>query len=103
MKALGYFTATVFILVFGQILSGFAFATLWEWFVVPQFECKPLTIPIAIGLSSVASYLTHQMSSKEFDQEFDQEYGDLLLKAFSYSICKPIVALTIGYFVKLFV
>jgi len=43
------------------------------------------------------------MSSKEFDQEFDQEYGDLLLKAFSYSICKPIVALTIGYFVKLFV
>ena len=99
MKALGYFTATVFIIVFGQILSGFAFATLWEWFVVPQFECKPLTIPIAIGLSLVVSYLTHQMSNKELDQE----YGDLLLKSFSYSICKPIVALIVGYFVNLFV
>jgi hypothetical protein len=99
MKALGYVTTTIVVLVYAQLLSGFTLATLWGWFVVPTFNCVSLSVPAAIGISSVVSYLTHQYTSTRKDED----YGDLLAKAFGHATARPIVALTFGFVVKWFI
>jgi hypothetical protein len=99
MKALGYFTATLFVLLYAQLLNGFALATLWAWFVVPTFQCVSLSIPAAIGISTVVGYLTHQVGTTKKDEK----YEDLLARAFGHATAKPVVALSFGFVVKWFV
>lgn len=40
------------------ILNGFVISTLWDWFVVPIFGFQSLTIPQALGLGLISTYLT---------------------------------------------
>jgi hypothetical protein len=98
MKAIGYIFTTVFVIAFSCVVNGYALAKLWAWFVVPTFAVPLLTIPAAIGLAMVVSYLTHNpdLSKKE-----EKPYWETLLTGFIWAILKPSIALLFGSIVKL--
>ena len=58
MNVLGWITFFVGGTVLGAILNGWAFQTLWQWFVVTKFGLPMLTNAQAIGLSMLVSFLT---------------------------------------------
>lgn len=77
-------------------LRGFVLAQLWLWFVVPQFGVAPLKIPVALGISTIISMLTHHVTSKRQIEEADTLYGLL------YSIMSSITALAFGAIYRAF-
>jgi hypothetical protein len=86
------FVATV---ALSSILNGWALSILWEWFMVPVFALPSLTIPTAIGISLVVSYLTHHYVDTDKDEENAAKVG-------MYAFLKPVVVLAIGWVVKQF-
>ncbi len=97
MKIVGYIASTVL----SKLYGGWVFAQLWAWFVVRTFGLPPITIPVAIGLSIIATKLTYQFGPGMFDDEKDEDkrrLGVLII---------PLVANTLwlifGYVVAWFV
>lgn len=75
------------------VLNGWAFSILWGWFIVTTFGMNTLSIPAAIGLGFVVSYITKQYQKKDACDE--AIWYDLKL-----SLLKPFVALGAGWIVK---
>lgn len=98
MKALGYVTATIILMVFAALWSGYALSLLWGWFMVPLFRLPELTINSAIGIGMIVSYMSKN-SSVEND---DLSLSEKLIKAFSEATAKPLFAIAFGYIVHLF-
>lgn len=78
------------------IWSGFVLSILWDWFLVPTLGAPHLSIPTAIGLALVVSYMTHQKEPERDKPSHEQEAISTLV----YSLMKPAVALLIGYIVS---
>jgi hypothetical protein len=98
MKALGYITATILVSVYSTLLNGWGLTKLWAWFIVTTFGLKPLPIAAAIGVSLVASYLTHQLiTSKEASEK---SYGQVITEGFIWTTFKVVFALVGGFIVK---
>lgn len=91
--------AGVFVLVaLSCVLNGWALAILWGWFMVP-FGAPVLTIPTAIGLALVVSFLTHQTDHYEDkDKTAGERFGGSVLTM----LIKPPLALFVGWIVKQF-
>lgn len=89
------------VLVASSIANGFVLSVLWGWFVVPLFEVPSLSIAQAIGFSMTVSFLTYHYhdSGKKEEESFIKRITYLILLA----IVRPIIVLTIGYIVHLFV
>ena len=80
--------------VLAYILNGVALSVLWGWFMVGSFGLPAISVPLAIGIGIIVSYLTDQ------DQEVKKrEIGEWI----GYVLAKPIVALVIGWIVYQFV
>ena len=79
--------------VFGYVLS-----VLWDWFISPCFGINSITIPYALGISLVVSFLTYK------DDLLKEEYKeDWHAKYMLSTIMLPIVALLFGYIYKSFI
>ena len=50
------------------ILRGFVLSKLWVWFITPIFSFRPLTIPEAIGIAVIVSFLIASNSHKDEKQ-----------------------------------
>jgi hypothetical protein len=98
MQAIGYITVTALAIVYGQTLNGWTLCILWAWFIVPTFACVGLSIPAAIGISLVVSYLTTKIERKKEQPPF----GEMLLEGIITSTIKPVMALMFGYVVQCF-
>jgi hypothetical protein len=98
MQAIGYITVTALAIVYGQTLNGWTLSILWAWFIVPTFACVGLSIPAAIGISLVVSYLTTKIKRKKEQPPF----GEMLLEGIITSTIKPALALMFGYVVQCF-
>lgn len=48
------------ILVLNTVLRGFVLSVLWKWFMETTFRLPGITIPQALGISLIASFLTYQ-------------------------------------------
>lgn len=79
------------------VIKGYCLSILWGWFAVP-LGAQQISIPIAIGLSIVATMLTEQHVYKPKEQAEDQKWVPLF-KVF----VGPFLTLGIGYIVKLFI
>ena len=105
--ALGYvilFIASLFFLTLPllYILNGWVLSILWEWFVVSTFEISPLTIPEAIGLAALVSFLTCSYQSGEPGQT-NEERIRRIIESICYSIARPLVVLILGWIVHQFI
>ncbi len=86
--------------VFSSIFNGYVLSVLWGWFMVPTFGVPELSIPAAIGIALVVSYLTHQMIDCEKEEK--RTFGAEVTKSIIIAIVKPLFALFIGWIVNMF-
>lgn len=73
---------------FLTIARGFVLMTLWGWFVVPQFHVAPLSIPCALGIALVVTYITSQEQGKTEPREMPE--------IFASAIAQPVFTLAFG-------
>ena len=84
----------------GAILNGYVLTILWGWFIIPTFHLPPLSIPAAIGIAMVASYLTHQYAPDV--EEKERSTGEKILRTALTIVLRPVSVLGIGYIVHLY-
>ena len=77
----------------GVMWSGYALSKLWVWFLVPALGVPALSIPAAIGLALVVSYMTHQPTRDDPDKDATEK---AIEGAISLAL-KPAVALGFGW------
>lgn len=91
------------LLIVSAIWRGYVFSVLWGWFVVPfgtmaGVTIPLLSIPLAIGLAMVVSFLSYQYHySKD-----DRSPGDKITAAVSMALFYPALVLLCGWVVTLF-
>lgn len=99
MKTLAQLVGGLIVLVFGPIWSGYVLSILWKWFLVPTFTLPQLSIPTAIGVTLVVSYLTfHDLHEPEDKASLDVKLVRSLIIAFF----RPAIALLFGWVVNQF-
>lgn len=77
-----------------SIWGGYVFSVLWSWFVVVAFGLPTLSIPLAIGVTMIARYVTMEIPKQKDDNEVGY--------AIFMSWLKPLIFLGVGYIVTLF-
>ncbi len=73
------------------VLRGFVLKIVWGWFVVP-LGIAVITIPHALGLAAVVTYLTYTIPTKEIEWEV----------VMTTSIAISLFTLLFGYIFQLF-
>lgn len=53
--------AVIPILFVTWFVNGWITSTFWDWFVIPLFGARVLSVPQAIGLSMLVGFVTHQV------------------------------------------
>ena len=99
-EALGKFALAILNLAYTigcVILSGYVLSTLWAWFIASTFGLPLLTIPVAIGVMLVVSYLTKQADFNNSDREDYQKRVNVMM------IVKPLCTLAVGWIIKSFI
>lgn len=92
--------AFILLLVLSAIINGFVLSILWSWFIVPLFGLPTLTIPQAIGISMIVSYLTrHSVLS---GNEKQREWLDVISDLISWVIAYPLFVLFTAWVVVQF-
>lgn len=84
----------------GAIVNGWAFATLWGWFIVPIFSLPSLHIAEAIGVALIVSF--HPASRMKWD-ETAEGLGEAIVYATLQSILYPLISVSIGWIAYQFV
>ena len=100
MKVFGYAMAFAITIVLSNIWSGYVLSVLWSWFMVPAFGLPTLSIPLAIGIAIIISYMTRDLTNTEKNKKSASE---VLALAIGWAIFKPALALMIGWVVRFFV
>lgn len=98
-EALGKFALAILNLAYTIgcfILGGYVLSILWAWFIVGTFGLPALTIPLALGIMVVVSYLTKQPNFANEDKE------DYVKRTNILAIVKPLGALAVGWVIKSF-
>lgn len=98
MKYIGYIASTIAIIVYSTVMNGWALSKLWSWFVVETFGLPILSIPEAIGLAMIASYLTHQTDLGK--NRSDKSFGEILVEGAMFATARPLVAVGGGAILK---
>lgn len=87
------------LLVLTSIWRGYVFSVLWKWFIVPVFPAMPLlSIPVAIGIAMVVSFLAYQYTYSKDDRSDTAKLGG----AFGMALFYPALVLLMGWVVTLF-
>ena len=99
MKALGILITIIATLVISTIWNGFVLSKIWGWFAVSTFSLPTINLTQAMGLSLIASFLTHQHDKGEskYKSETDKVLFSLYL-----TVITPAFILLIGWIVTLF-
>jgi hypothetical protein len=79
------------------LYEGWVLKVVWAWFLVPQLHVPSLNVPSAIGISMIASMMTHQTDHSEESRSKDAGVR-VIAKGF---VIGTIVLIT-GFFVRMF-
>ncbi len=79
------------------VLYGFTLSVLWSWFVVKPFHTVALSIPLAIGISMLVTFLTYHYNPRQ-----ESEKGDWG-KSIAFSVIYSLMVLGMGAIVHAFV
>lgn len=79
------------------LLKGFVITKLWGWFVVPAFGVAAISLPVAIGLGVLLSFMTCTYMSGMIVRKEDWLKNTLMLM-----YTHPIIVLFTGWIVQMF-
>ena len=87
-----------------SIFNGWGLCKLWQWFIMPVFEVKSLSIPIAIGISYIIVYLTYVPDFNAYKNSTDLDES-LKRVAFNltYTFMKVCIFVSFGWIVSKFI
>lgn len=83
------------------LLNGYALATLWRWFVIPQFHLPALSIGCAIGFSIFVRLITYQSDASYSD--LDKSDVERMINAVIAAFLLPSLSLGFGWIVLKFI
>lgn len=90
--------ASIFIIsAISSIINGFVLSKLWLWFIVPFFGFAPLSIPLAIGISLIVTFLTYHTIGLKAEDDAAKKRGNAVLV-----FVRPFVYLLFGWVVHSF-
>lgn len=95
------FLFIIAISVIGSIVYGWALSLLWSWFIVPTFGLTPLSIPVAIGLALIVSFMTYQYDSASENNK-KKKMEEIVVSAIVYCLARPVIIVLFGFVVKIF-
>jgi uncharacterized membrane protein len=98
MKIIGIVATFIVCAFLSALYSGYVLSVLWAWFVVPTFGLPALTIPVAIGLALIVSF----MAKSDAEEKTDDEITSKIVSAVVKAILKPSFALLFGWVATLF-
>jgi hypothetical protein len=75
------------------ILEGWVVVKLWGWFVVPRFGAHPISIAEGIGLSLIASLVTHEFTPDDESKSVEERTFERLVD----SLLMAVLALLFGF------
>ena len=99
LAVLGGIFGIALLIAVASIWRGYVFSVLWGWFIVPTFALPALSIPLAIGIAMVVSFLTYQFHHNKDDRKT----GDKVAAAVGTIILYPLLTLGIGWVVLQFI
>jgi hypothetical protein len=89
LKLLGW----IALLAGAAVWRGYVLSILWVWFIVRAFDAPPISIPLAIGVSLIVSFLTRQWQKEKHATSF----------VIGMAIFAPAMTLFIGWIVTKFI
>jgi len=98
MRTIGWITTIVVIGVCSHVYGGFGLSMLWEWFVVPTFDGPSLSLPVAIGIALIMTYLTRPIRIPKEEPDWAKRAQGAAI----VGVVKPTVALAIGWVITWF-
>lgn len=97
MEAIGKFFTGLIMLIITTILSGFLLVKLWDWFLLPVFEIKQITLIQAIGLTFFISCF---IKTIDYTKSQELTWSKFVEKFFTSIILYGILFL-LGYIIHL--
>ncbi len=98
---IGVLALLALFIAFSAMFNGWALTKLWGWFIVPVFHLPMLTLPMAMGLSLVVSFLTYQHQSTTTAKD-DKEKKERSINFFVLIFLRPLIVVGIGYVIHSF-
>jgi hypothetical protein len=97
--------------LFGGILAaiwgGYVLSVIWQWFIVPTFNAPVLSIPIALGIWLVVSYVVTPRGIYSYVSRENKKNGvtddELLVQELVMAFLFPLLALFMGWIYTLFI
>jgi cytochrome bd-type quinol oxidase subunit 1 len=88
------------VVVVQGLIDAFVLVRLWRWFIAPTFGLRPLSMPIAYGISLVAGVLqSHNMTRIKDEYKKSTWYGEI----FTATVFLPLLALLCGWVVHTYI
>jgi len=100
LGCLGIIALLVIVVPASIIMNGWVLSIVWGWFIVPLFHFPELTIPYAIGISSVIGLFMHGRTSNQKDE---RTLSKKIMRAFSAAFLAPLMVLGFGWIVLQFI
>jgi putative Mn2+ efflux pump MntP len=88
--------------VLAAVMSGWVITYLWQWFVMPVFDIRSISIVEAIGISMIASFLTYQYQASRQKEKDNRTTEEHIIEMLQYGIFRPLGVLGGAYIVHLF-
>ena len=92
----GIVALTAALIAVSSLLNGFVLSILWGWFIVPLFGLPQLSLPYAIGIGMVVSFLTYQHVDSGKSE-------NALATLVGLIIARPALTLLLGWIVQSFI
>lgn len=99
LEGCAYTTMELAWLPISMTWTAFVATKLWEWFVVPQFAAKPLSLPVAIGLACLAGLWCKSVRYLEDERKASAK----LAWNIAVGTTVPALTLLVGYIASRFV
>ena len=84
------------LIIITYLINGFVLSKMWLWFIVTTFGAPVLTVPQAIGVGMIVSFLTYRATPKNKDS--NSEWSQIIIDILSAMI-SPFVTLLIAWIV----
>ena len=100
MKVIGIIVVVLTGMFIGSIWNAFVLCKMWAWFITPFFHIPTPSLVYAIGIAMTVGFLTKQVN---LEDNTKTKGTDKILQSISFSFLHPLLVLTCGWVVSLFI